>query len=209
MLEMLDKGHHEVVLTEEEHARFAAWMDLLVPFSGDYREGNAWNDRQHAFYSYYEGKRALTSREEMADLLEYLKKPAGSVETEVPAFAKAEFREVLAGSTIGSDGKISPAPADGVFVIDRLVLAASANDPLAVTVRDARTNEVLARTTIPSGGSSPLLVLSKPVRSDSVRIGLEKSAPDAPGLRVVSAHGVALEEVPVIDGFHPFLDLAP
>jgi hypothetical protein len=209
MLEMLDKGHHEVVLTEEEHARFAAWMDLLVPFSGDYREGNAWNDHQHAYYSYYEGKRALSSREEMADLLEYLKKRAGSVETEVPAFAKAEFREMLAGSTIGSDGKISHAPADGVYMIDRLVLAASANDPLAVKVRHARTNEVLGKTTIPSGGSSPLLVLSKPVRSDSVRIGLEKSAPDAPGLRVVSAHGVALEEVPVIHGFHPFLDLAP
>jgi hypothetical protein len=212
MLEMLDKGHHEVVLTDEEHARFAAWMDLLVPFSGDYREGNAWEERQHAYYSYYEGKRAVTSREELADLLAYLKKPAAAAETEVPAFAKAEFREVLAGIAVGPDGKISAETKGGVKMIDRLVLASGAtgsNKPLAVRLRHARTNEVLGRTTIPPGESSTLLLLAKPVRSDSVRIELEKPEPETVGLRVVSAHGVALEEVPVIDGFHPFLDLAP
>ncbi|MFM7180327.1 MAG: hypothetical protein ACKO2G_02510 [Verrucomicrobiales bacterium] len=212
MLEMLDKGHHGVVLTDEEHARFAAWMDLLVPFSGDYREGNAWNERQHAYYSYYEGKRALTSREEFADLLAYLGKPADAATNDVPAFAKAEFREVLAGIAVGSDGKISPASTGGVKMIDRLILAvgqSGSKKPLAVRVRHGRTDEVLGRTRIVPGENSPMLLLAKPVRSDSILIKAEKPGSAALGLRVVAAHGVAVEEVPVIDGFHPFLELAP
>lgn len=212
MLQMLDAGHHGVVLTEEEHARFAAWMDLLVPFSGDYREGNAWNDRQHAYYSYYEGKRALTSREEIADLLEYLKKPADSAATELPAFAKAEFREVLSGIAVAADGKLAPEETGGVMMVDRMVLAnaeSPVKGPLAVRVRHARTNEVLGRINLPPDGPAPVLLLGKPVRSDSLRVEPETADTPAPRLRVVSAHGVALEEVPVIDGFHPFLDLLP
>lgn len=212
MLEMLDKGHQGVMLSEAEHARFAAWMDLLVPFSGDYREGNAWNERQHAYYSYYEGKRAVTTREDLANLMAYLKIPADASTTALPAFARARYREVPIAGPITADGKLAPAAGGAVHMIDQIVLGVESSagaEPVVVHLRHARTNEVLGRTVIPPGGNSPVLVLAKPVRSDSLRIEAEKSDDVAPFLRVVSAQGLGLEEIPIIDGFHPFLDLAP
>jgi hypothetical protein len=41
---LLEKGHHDVKLTTEELDKLHAWVDLVVPFCGDYFEGNAWSE---------------------------------------------------------------------------------------------------------------------------------------------------------------------
>lgn len=42
---LLEKGHHEVKLSTEERDKLHAWVDLVIPFCGDYIEGNAWSER--------------------------------------------------------------------------------------------------------------------------------------------------------------------
>ena len=39
---MLEAGHKGVKLSREELDKVACWLDLLVPYCGDYREANAW-----------------------------------------------------------------------------------------------------------------------------------------------------------------------
>jgi hypothetical protein len=54
--EMLDKGHCKG-LTPEESARLAMWVDLGVPFCGDYTEANAWDEKEKAKYEQFKAKR--------------------------------------------------------------------------------------------------------------------------------------------------------
>ena len=39
-----EKGHNEVKLAREEMDKLCAWIDLVVPFCGDYLEANAWSE---------------------------------------------------------------------------------------------------------------------------------------------------------------------
>ncbi len=43
LLVLLEAGHHGVKLSREELDKFACWIDLFVPYCGDYFEANAWN----------------------------------------------------------------------------------------------------------------------------------------------------------------------
>ncbi len=42
---LLEKGHYEVKLSTEELDKLHAWVDLVIPFCGDYFEANAWSER--------------------------------------------------------------------------------------------------------------------------------------------------------------------
>ncbi|HYW80095.1 MAG TPA: hypothetical protein VE890_10990, partial [Thermoguttaceae bacterium] len=44
LIAMHEKGHNEVKLTREELDKLSAWIDLVVPFCGDYVEANAWTE---------------------------------------------------------------------------------------------------------------------------------------------------------------------
>ncbi|MDR1382521.1 MAG: hypothetical protein LBJ67_01540 [Planctomycetaceae bacterium] len=64
LMKMLDpklaadgKTHSDVKLTREELDKMAAWIDLLVPAYGDYKEGNLWDERELQKHAYYEIKR--------------------------------------------------------------------------------------------------------------------------------------------------------
>jgi hypothetical protein len=39
-----------VELSPEELDRIACWIDLLVPYCGDYVESNAWSEDERDFY---------------------------------------------------------------------------------------------------------------------------------------------------------------
>ncbi len=41
---MCESGHYDVHLSREELDKLAAWIDLSIPFCGDYVEANAWNE---------------------------------------------------------------------------------------------------------------------------------------------------------------------
>jgi hypothetical protein len=57
LLELLAKGHHGVRLTREDTEKIACWIDLFVPFGGDYTEANIWNEAELAKFRRYEAKR--------------------------------------------------------------------------------------------------------------------------------------------------------
>ena len=59
MIELLQKGHEEVSLTNDEIRTLALWIDLGVPYCGDYAEANAWSPTERQWYEYNQQKRAL------------------------------------------------------------------------------------------------------------------------------------------------------
>ena len=56
IMDMLRSGHGKTRLSREEIDKFAAWIDLYVPYAGDYYEDNAWSEAEMNFYKYYEEK---------------------------------------------------------------------------------------------------------------------------------------------------------
>jgi hypothetical protein len=63
LLAMLDAGHGGVKLSAAERDKLACWIDLLVPFCGDYREAAAWSGEAVRRYDHY-----LAKRQRLADL---------------------------------------------------------------------------------------------------------------------------------------------
>jgi hypothetical protein len=57
LMTLLEKGHHEVKLTQEEMEKLACWIDLSVPYCGDYTEANTWSENEKAKYARYLKKR--------------------------------------------------------------------------------------------------------------------------------------------------------
>ena len=57
LLKMLDAGHFNVRLSSEEYEKIACWIDLVVPFCGDYSEANVWNSDEKKKYQRYVKKR--------------------------------------------------------------------------------------------------------------------------------------------------------
>lgn len=46
LIAMHEKGHQKVKLSRAELDKLCAWIDLVVPFCGDYVEANAWTQRE-------------------------------------------------------------------------------------------------------------------------------------------------------------------
>jgi hypothetical protein len=57
LLPLLARGHHGVRLSREEHDKLACWIDLLVPYCGDYLEANAWDEGERRKFQRYADKR--------------------------------------------------------------------------------------------------------------------------------------------------------
>jgi hypothetical protein len=64
LIELLDRGHQNVALSTDSLDRLAAWIDLGVPFCGDYVEANTWNAAETAKYQHYLEKRTRLEAEE-------------------------------------------------------------------------------------------------------------------------------------------------
>jgi hypothetical protein len=54
---LLESGHGGVELSREELDKLACWIDLFVPYCGDYTEANAWTDDDKQKYQHYLDKR--------------------------------------------------------------------------------------------------------------------------------------------------------
>jgi len=63
LMTLLEEGHEDVTLTRDEMERIACWIDLLVPYCGDYTEANVWSKQERDFYAHFAAK-----RERMEDL---------------------------------------------------------------------------------------------------------------------------------------------
>jgi hypothetical protein len=64
LIQLLADGHEGVELSREEMDKLCAWIDLGVPFCGDYREANSWNSEEVAKYDRYMAKRERLAAEE-------------------------------------------------------------------------------------------------------------------------------------------------
>ncbi|MCZ7635859.1 MAG: hypothetical protein M5U12_07320 [Verrucomicrobia bacterium] len=54
---LLAQDHYGVRLSREEWDRLACWIDLLVPYCGDYTEANAWTEAERRTYERFADKR--------------------------------------------------------------------------------------------------------------------------------------------------------
>ena len=70
LIDMMIAGHEGVTLAQEEMAKLMAWIDLGVPFCGDYREAHAWSDEEVARYEHFLSKRRRLAELE-AEHLDY------------------------------------------------------------------------------------------------------------------------------------------
>jgi len=70
LIAMLEAGHNGVTLTPRELARFALWIDLLVPYVGDYTE--AMNEQQIPRYNHFLAKRRRWEEQEARNVAELI-----------------------------------------------------------------------------------------------------------------------------------------
>lgn len=57
LMDLVVNGHHDVRLAQEELRTIACWIDLLVPFCGDYTEANVWTPEEMRKFRHYGEKR--------------------------------------------------------------------------------------------------------------------------------------------------------
>lgn len=67
LMTLLEKGHEDVRLSEEERDKLACWIDLLVPYCGDYLEANAWSAAEQNAYAQTAAKRKQVEEQEQAE----------------------------------------------------------------------------------------------------------------------------------------------
>jgi hypothetical protein len=77
---LLADGHYGVELAREELDRLACWIDLFVPYGGDYFEANTWNDEERGKYERFLAKRRRMEAEEQAGIREWLTTRSGAGE---------------------------------------------------------------------------------------------------------------------------------
>ena len=67
-----------MTLTRQELETIACWIDLLVPFCGDYREANAWSQEDLELYARAEAKRRQLQEAEEASIRALIEQRNGS-----------------------------------------------------------------------------------------------------------------------------------
>ena len=73
LISMLRKGHNKVKLKGEDMDKFTAWIDLYVPYCGDYTEANSWSEDEVSKYSHFMEKRKRMEELEKKNISEFIK----------------------------------------------------------------------------------------------------------------------------------------
>lgn len=91
LMKLLADGHKNVHLSREEFEKIACWIDLVIPYCGDYLEAHTWSAEELARYDGFLTKRRQMEAIEAANIREYLSENHGSngsrVATPVAALA--------------------------------------------------------------------------------------------------------------------------
>ncbi len=72
LIGMLREGHGGVSLSREEFDKLCCWIDLGVPYCGDYAEAAAWTDDERALYEAFAEKRRVQEDAEHAAVEQWL-----------------------------------------------------------------------------------------------------------------------------------------
>ena len=111
LLDILDKGHGGVHLTQDERDTIACWIDLLVPFCGDYVEANTWNDDETEKYMYFFAKRKRMEATEARNIADYVrslgKKPAVDVDAVHMEYISADQSGMLTQNDAQTPGRLT------------------------------------------------------------------------------------------------------
>ncbi len=68
LMTLLEEGHEGVQLSQKELRTIACWIDLLVPFCGDYNEANCWTDGEKKKYRRFLEKRKKLEEEDLQNI---------------------------------------------------------------------------------------------------------------------------------------------
>ncbi len=74
LIALLNKGHYDVRLSEKENALLACWIDLGVPYCGDYTEANTWNEEEQRLYDTFLQKRKRMEQLERQNIAEMVRR---------------------------------------------------------------------------------------------------------------------------------------
>lgn len=77
LLSHLSAGHKQVSLSQEEMDKLACWIDLLVPYCGDYLEATAWSPEELAKYEHFARKRRNMEEIEARSIESLVRQAAG------------------------------------------------------------------------------------------------------------------------------------
>jgi len=94
LIAMLEKGHKNVKLSREEMDKLCCWIDLLVPYCGDYLEANAWSDAEKAKYARYQAKRERMEQLERENIAAFLAAEAARAAGKSAPAAAGPYRNV-------------------------------------------------------------------------------------------------------------------
>ena len=72
-MKLLGDGHKGVRLSQEELDKIACWIDLVIPYCGDYHEANAWTPEEVSRYDHFLAKRRQMEAIEADNVREYLR----------------------------------------------------------------------------------------------------------------------------------------
>ena len=73
LITLLEQGHYQAKLSREEMHKIACWIDLQVPYCGDYLEANAWTEAEATKYDSYLQKRRRMEEMERANIEDLLR----------------------------------------------------------------------------------------------------------------------------------------
>lgn len=80
LIELLEGGHEDVRLSREELDKLSAWIDLGVPYCGDYVEANIWTDAERAKHERYAAKRQRLEAEDRRNIAAWMRHNNGGRE---------------------------------------------------------------------------------------------------------------------------------
>ncbi len=72
-MELLESGHNGVQLSREELETIACWIDLGVPYCGDYLEANVWSAEELEKYRRFAEKRRRMEEIERRAIEDFLR----------------------------------------------------------------------------------------------------------------------------------------
>jgi hypothetical protein len=205
LLDMLDAGHHNVKLSDEEYHKFAAWMDLLVPFSGEYREGHDWTDHEMKKYNYYEEKRRQQSLEERNQIADFIERTGLSdvvaEQKEAAPFTRTSFQTVWEANHLQmTAGEALPFQGERPFVFDRITLRVETVEPVQVHLRNG--NEIIHTFEFKPGAEIAFWhIESKALRSSVFSLLADQTLT----LSTLKVEGVPEADLPEYQGFTPYL----
>ena len=124
LLSMLADGHYDAQVTPEEIEKLACWIDLQVPFCGDYEEANQWSSEEQQTYRHFLEKRQRMEELERRNIAEWLSVQVPRVQIAAPisrSHAQDFFLSPVALAANGEGNELYIVAATGrqLLVVDR------------------------------------------------------------------------------------------